>query len=104
MQVIPLTRPFGLTILAFAIATAGWVAFAMQASTSARLVAERDATRVQAAHWQRAAGRAYTAYLKQTAVGPAEVIRIPQGATAGCGRPGIHFDCDASLVYPPEDF
>lgn len=103
MEARPQPKPTWRVIVAFALATAGWVAFALQASQSSRLMMARDAQRVDAAHWKHAAGRAYTAYLKEAGGGHPDVIRIPGGATIVCassGRPG----CDSTLVFPPEDY
>jgi len=97
-------KPLWLVVMAFAIATAGWVAFALQVGQSSRLMNDRDAQRVQAAHWKRVAGKAYTAYLKEVGGGHPEVIQIPRGATIGCASRGGGLGCDSTLVYPPEDY
>jgi len=91
-------------IMACALATAGWVAFALQAGQASRLRIARDAQRVDAAHWKHAAGKAYTAYLKEAGGGHPDVIRIPGGATTVCASRGSRTGCDSTLVYPPEDY
>jgi len=98
------SKPTWPVVAGFAIATAGWVAFALQLGQSSHFMNERDAQRVEAAHWKRVAGKAYTAYLKEVGGGHPDVIQIPRGATIGCASKGSRIGCDSTLVYPPEDY
>lgn len=92
------------TVIAFAISTAGWVAFGLTLNASYREDADREALSQQNVRWRHAAGRAYTAYLKELGGGQPGVIRVPAGATVGCSKEASHQGCEPSLVYPPEGY
>ena len=102
MQGKHLKPSMGLTVTAVALATAGWVAFGFQVATSSRLSVERESLSRQSARWHLAAGKAYTAYLKESGGGQAGVLRVPAGATIGCSAKARLYVCDPNLIYPPE--